>query len=428
LTRSLYPWKTHGANTPIQQHSIAKHEVLEAYLLAYLQTLVTSPQQDELRVTLVDGFAGGGVYKHADTGERVLGSPLVFLNTVKAAEALINQERQKPIRMAVDYFFIEKDPYAVDLLNKTLQEEGFGARIGNDVVIRKNLFEDEADSIREFIKKKSPRAGRSLFLLDQYGYTDVPFPLIRTILSQLPRSEIILTFAVDSLINYASDNSIATKDSLNRLGIPDVLRGRSIEDIKKNESDFRLYIQSCLYRDLVEACGAPYYTLFFIRTSGHGDYWLVHLSQHHKARDVMTQVHWAKNNQFIHYGGAGVDMFRVLGYSPRYDAAARGQSCFGFCFDNPAETASVAALAEQLPHFIYAHEDGIPFRELFATTCNTSPADSDKYKQALERLVETKDIQIVSPTGGQRRKAGTISDQDMLVPSRQIGLFGPSSH
>src|SRR5690606_25595350 len=127
----------------------------------------------------------------------------------------------------------------------------------------------------------------SLFLLDQYGYTDVPFPLIRTILSQLPRSEIILTFAVDSLINYASDNSIATKDSLNRLGIPDVLRGRSIEDIKKNESDFRLYIQSCLYRDLVEACGAPYYTLFFIRTSGHGDYWLVHLSQHHKARDVM---------------------------------------------------------------------------------------------------------------------------------------------
>jgi len=386
LTRSPYPWKTHGADTPIEQHSIAKHEVLQAYLLAYLQTLVTSPQQEELKVTLVDGFAGGGVYRHADTGARVLGSPFVFLNTVREAEALINLERQKPIRMTVDYFFIEKNRHAFNLLRQTLQEEGFGSRVGSDIVVRNSQFENEAASIREFIQRKSPRAGRSLFLLDQYGYKDVPFPMIRTILSQLPRSEIILTFNVDSLITYASDTA-ATKGTLDHLGIPEVLRGRTIEDIKKNEADFRLYIQSCLYRDLIEACGAPYYTLFFIRTSGHGDYWLVHLSQHPRARDVMTQVHWAKNNQFIHYGGAGLDMFQALGYSPRYDADARGQACFGFCFDNPAETASVVALTEQLPHIIYAHEDGIAFRELFATTCNSSPADTDKYKQALAKLL-----------------------------------------
>jgi hypothetical protein len=31
-------------------------------------------------------------------------------------------------------------------------------------------------------------------------------------------------------------------------------------------------IQSSLYRGLTEACGASYYTLFFIRTNGHGDY------------------------------------------------------------------------------------------------------------------------------------------------------------
>jgi hypothetical protein len=66
--------------------------------------------------------------------------------------------------------------------------------------------------------------------------------------------------------------------------MPDVLRGRSIEDIKSNERDFRLYIQSCLYRELVESCGAAYFTVFFIRTEGYGDYWLVHLSQHPTAR------------------------------------------------------------------------------------------------------------------------------------------------
>ena len=36
--------------------------MLRAYLLEYFQTLVT-PQQEELRLTLVDGFAGGGVYQ-----------------------------------------------------------------------------------------------------------------------------------------------------------------------------------------------------------------------------------------------------------------------------------------------------------------------------------------------------------------------------
>ena len=87
----------------------------------------------------------------------------------------------------------------------------------------------------------------------------------------------VLTFNVDSFINFATDSEVTT-NLLQQIGIPDVLRGRSIEDIKKNEKDFRLYIQSCLYRELVEACGARFYTPFFIRTEGHGDYWLVHLT------------------------------------------------------------------------------------------------------------------------------------------------------
>ena len=84
--------------------------------------------------------------------------------------------------------------------------------------------------------------------------------------------------------------------------------------------------------------GARHFTPFFIRNrGGHGDYWLIHMSQHHRARDVMTEVHWANNNYFIHYGGAGLDMFQMVGYDPVHDASYLQQSPLGFEFDDVAQ-------------------------------------------------------------------------------------------
>src|SRR5262245_35677565 len=107
MTQSQYCWDG-GKPAIIKQHSIAKHEVLREYLVAYLQTLVTSPAQDVMSVTLVDGFAGGGLYTHEDTGQLVLGSPFVFLEAAKEAQALLSLGRKKPLRFNLDYFFVEK--------------------------------------------------------------------------------------------------------------------------------------------------------------------------------------------------------------------------------------------------------------------------------------------------------------------------------
>jgi three-Cys-motif partner protein len=252
LTRSHYDWQADGPLATIRQHSIAKHEVLRAYLIRYIQTLVISPHQEELRLTFVDGFAGGGIYQHQETKTKVLGSPFVFLEAAREAEALINLARQKPLRMNVDYFFVEEDPDAFCLLGKALHEEGYGERVGVDIRTMNNRFEHEEEGIRRFIRAKNPRNGRSIFFLDQYGYKEVPAPLIRSILSELPAAEVILTFSVDAFINYAND-STTTSSLLQQIGIPNVLRGRTIDDIKRNEKDFRLYIQSCLYRVRIPA-------------------------------------------------------------------------------------------------------------------------------------------------------------------------------
>jgi hypothetical protein len=136
----------------------------------------------------------------------------------------------------------------------------------------------------------------------------------------------------------------------------------------------------------------------------------------------MARIHWTNNNNFIHYGGPGIDMFQALGYSPELDDSLTGQGSLGFCFDDPAATASIKALMDQLPHIIYANQEGISFGEVFAATCNTSPADSTKYKEALSMLVQQKEIEIISPDGNRRLKASTITDKDQLIPPQQTSF------
>jgi three-Cys-motif partner protein len=424
MPEKRYDWSNGPAE--IQQHSIAKHNVLRSYLAQYFQTLISSPAQEEFRLTLVDGFAGGGLYAHKDTGIVVKGSPSIFLDASREAEYLLNKDRRNPIRFEIDYFFVDDDKSACAHLDKVLRNDGYGEQIGKRIHLRHGKFQHEAQGIVEFIKRKSPRNGRSIFSLDQYGYKDVPSELIRNIFQQLPSAEVILTFGVDSLLNFASDGTL-TQTLLAELGLENLLGGRSIEDLKKSDKDWRLAIQACLYRSLVARCGAKHYTPFFVRNNrGHGDYWLIHLSQHHRARDVMTEVHWANNNYFIHYGGPGMDMFHMMGYDPDHDHAFKGQSSLGFEFDDIAERASVEALCAQIPKRVYANDEGVSFGELFVGSCNESPASARIYRMSLGELIEQKILEVVSADGRERRSGNAIQASDRILAPRQRKLFAPN--
>ncbi len=133
----------------------------------------------------------------------------------------------------------------------------------------------------------------------------------------------------------------------------------------------------------------------------------------------MTRIHWEKNTNFIHYGGAGMDMFHALGYVPRNDASFTGQVPLGFCFDDDAKDASIKALMEQIPHHVYSDSDGISFGEMFATTCNFAPASADVYREAIGKLMECREVEVVSQKGGGRRSANRIHDTDLIIPPKQ---------
>ena len=59
-------------------------------------------------------------------------------------------------------------------------------------------------SSRKFAADK-PRAGRSIFLLDQTGFAQVELELVARIFRKLPAAEVILTFAADALVNFLEE-------------------------------------------------------------------------------------------------------------------------------------------------------------------------------------------------------------------------------
>jgi three-Cys-motif partner protein len=66
VARKHYKWIPGEQPPPLGRHSIAKHNVLRAYLEKYVAILAGRPVQERLKLTLVDGFAGGG-YPHSST-------------------------------------------------------------------------------------------------------------------------------------------------------------------------------------------------------------------------------------------------------------------------------------------------------------------------------------------------------------------------
>lgn len=421
MAQSHYDWGNGPAE--IDPHSVTKHEVLVGYLIRYFeQRTLNARGRERLRITLVDGFCGGGLYTLRGRNQEVMGSPLRMLAAVEEARVLINAKRTKPLDLDVRYVFIDKDARALSHLKKVLQDRGYGEAIGRSIHIIHNDFISASSSALQLVRDHTPRANTALFFLDQYGYSDVPAPLIQKIFAELPGSEVVLTFHVSAFATYTNDKFTDQVSDKLAIDIRTALGGRTVEQIKEEDSaDWRRFIQAALYQALVRGCGAEYFTPFFIRGegSGQGEYWLVHLSRHPRAQDVMKQVHWMHQNHSIHYGGPGLDMLatQVMGFRQEFTG--------GFLFDDVAHRLSSDALVQQLADNIYRRNQPVQIGQLYASTCNTSPGTSGMYKDVLEKLSGEKDIVIRAEDGSVRRRARYMRDTDWIERNRQGALFKP---
>jgi len=423
MSRKCHTWKKGHEPPPIRPHSLAKHRVLRAYLERYVSVLTDNPRQKQLRLTLVDGFAGGGKYLELGTRIERPGSPIIMLEAMKAAEVAARASRRlSEFNLNVEYFFIEKSKGAIAYLKSMLTDSEHCSLVDTRIHLINGEFFAQVPKIIDHVKSKG-RSGRAIWVLDQCGYLDAPLPTIATILRELPNAEVILTFATDFLIDYLNETD-QTQARIKQLGVD--LPSTKIRDAKV-EREWRRLIQFFLHNEIPERTGAAHYTPFFIRSpDSNRDFWLVHLSGHPRARDVMVGLHWAEHNSFAHYGKSGL---RMLGYDPEKDEAWTKQKMLpAFYFDDTAKADSEEELLEQLPQQLYQFADGISFDEAFAKLTNETPVTSDIMKGVLNELARQGVIKVRDLSGAVKRRAGVQHDDDVIVVSRQKRLYFPPSN
>jgi three-Cys-motif partner protein len=414
MSSKHYEWKIGKPLPALGEHSVAKHTIFDQYVEIYIERLTRTPGQTMLNLTIVDGFCGGGLYRH-DANEAD-GSPLRLLTAVERAEQSLKSIRSKGFTVRADFFFVDENSEHIKFLQDLLIKRGYGQRIGKDIFLQCSLFDDACSGIIEHIRKKGT-AHRSLFFLDQYGWSDVRLATIRTILSELRKPEILLTFAVDALINFLSEKTeteALLAIELHREDVRDLMQMRSGDG-------WRYLIQNGLYHHVQARTAARFYTPFFIHsTESHRSYWLLHLSNHRQARDEMGKLHWRLTNRFRHHGGAG---FHALGFDPSQDLR---QGLMTFMFDDDAMKRSEAAVLAQLPKMIHAanrNGAGLLVEELFAENCNDTPVTSDIMAGQLLLLRDEGELYITGKDGAPKPRSRSVTWGDRLVLPRERSLF-----
>ncbi|TXI24947.1 MAG: three-Cys-motif partner protein TcmP [Roseateles sp.] len=391
-----YDW-VWGSRPPLlKRHSEVKHALLRNYLIKYFLTLFSRLQREQLRMTVVDGFCGGGLYLNED-GKEMPGSPLVILQAIDEARFLVmtRQERRKPIQIDVELICIDECPSALNYLRNLLIERNYGEALQSERIrLVKGQFAHHSDAVIKRCHDRSRQSGRALFVLDQYGYSSVPMRCLSDIFSSLGKAEVILTFYVDALIKFLDPKNLHQFQMAT--GISTGMTAAEIDDLKKSPW-WRVALQATLYEDVTRASAAKFHTPFFIRPEqGFGDFWLLHLSQHWKARDVMASTHWEHYNHFAHYGGAGFDMFST-GYIGKLDDTGKLQS--GFDFSEVAAAVSEDTMLEQIPKLLSGVPDGITFDDFFMRLINSTPATRVMVEKALLKLSAHKEVQVLGDDG-----------------------------
>lgn len=424
-TADKYRWVVGEPPPLLDPHSQVKHDLLREYVRRYIQTLLANPRAERLTWTLVDGFAGGGAYTGTEA-DIVKGSPLLLIDGCRETEAEIQSARTKPVSLDAHHYFVEKDPGAVAYLNAELDAQGYRAALGERLRLVQGTFEQHCDAIVGDIKRRG-RSERALFVLDQYGFKDVPLPLVKSIFERLENPEVILTFGIDSLLTYLTD-SPPSRATLGRLGLERYVDWPNLNRMKE-AGRFKEVVQRQLSLGMLEQSGARFITLFFVRPLGSTswDYWLVHLSRSYRARAVMMQVHWSLGNQFTHAMEPG--LFQ-LGYAPAADPLASGQYDLPlgdpYSFNQVLREHARKELELVLPRQVYGQTEPIRFIDLAAHVANHTAVTEEVLREALSPGIECRELVVVGPNGERRTRGSSIKSQDLIASSPQRSLFLPA--
>lgn len=415
-----YKWKI-GEKLPIlDQHSATKHKIIESYIHKYLLTLMSNATIPKFHLTLVDGFAGGGGYLNELETETVDGSPLLMLRAVREARALLNIKRDTPRIIDIDYIFNDNDKNTLDHLKYWIECAKQQKKIDECDFSKINLYQEDFSNLLPHIVRRikdNKQGERAIFVLDQYSYT-LPIREISYILKVLPSAEIILTFNIASLTSFFSDTP-KNRKALENINLAKYIPWQDIANLKL-DINWKKILQGYLADGIQIESGAKFITPFFVRPRGNNswEYWLIHLSNHYKAHDVMKELHWEYGTEFGHELQPGIF---IQGYSTKHDPEdITGQSPIDF--SDHSKEITIENISNFIGRKVCELNQPIKIEQVIHQFANKSTGGTEHFSNAIHRLQSTKNF-IISRNGKIRRLSKHYSSEDIIEYSPQQKFF-----
>lgn len=402
-------FKWEGDRPPIRlAHSSVKHELLRHYIRQYLDIVLNVPHRSSLRLTLFDGFAGGGTFE--DAGALISGTPLIFAEEAAAAASIKSQERG--IEFLIDLWAAEIDPANFESLQQAFIASGFLTNFPGKVHLRNCSYEIAlAEAVSKMAQVRGT-TGRSIFLFDQTGFNGVNLDHLRSIFRAFQNPEVIMTFSVSWLVDLAREDP----QFLNKVSSLGVGPGELRELLEaKNDWSPRYGGQKWIRQYISNYIGAEFDTCFFLKSRpANRDLWLLHFAKNWRARDAMMATHYAFSNKTHFYGQPG---FEMLGYDPKVD-----QSQLRFEFTEANSLLASNSMLDDLPRSLRdkGGADGIPLLEVFLREMNNTPMTFEIFQRGVATARDNKLVEIYSQDGNLRPTAKLLDRRDLIkIPSQK---------
>ena len=407
MSKKQYKWAD-GAR--LEEHSRRKHKILREYIFDYLTVRCSLPQQQRFRLAIVDGFAGAGRYECGTSG-----SPLIFMQELKRAVDAVNTRRRVQglgmVEVECLLIFNDQSYDAIELLKKNVAPEQVNitqtcSKLHVRLEYLNEVFEGAYPKIKELLNQG--RYKNVLFNLDQYGYSHVKRRTICDIMRSYPSAEIFFTFVIDSLLAFLQQNEPEQlKSRLNHIDVTSDDIGALGGLMSKNEW---LGTAENIVFDAFRLC-APYVSPFSINNPDGWRYWLIHFANVYRARQVYNKILHENASLQAHFGRSGLNM---LSYDLRHENGML------YLFNDEGREAAKNQLLGDIPCLLAESGDAMPVKEFYEGIYNITPAHTDDIHAA---IIENPDLEIITPAGGERRKANTISVDDTIKLKRQVSFF-----
>lgn len=250
-----------------REHTRVKHILLEKYLAAWIPIL----GRWNPKICYFDGFAGKGEYANG-----TLGSPIIAL---KVADR------------KADYFdkllciFIEKDGDNYRNLEEILRREK--SKIENwekiETIKENDEFANVIEGIFDCLEKEKSILVPSFFFVDPFGFSGIPFAIVKKILSN-SRTEVFFTFMVRDIARFIEHPQL--RDTFTELFGTE--EWKSVIELSDRE---KALIE--LYRKrLHEIAGVKYSLCFKVSESERLRtlYYLIHATNNFKGHSIMKGI------------------------------------------------------------------------------------------------------------------------------------------